>query len=149
MRSGLSQCVEDAVDIDRLDFLEILKADVEHVAAGNADPRIGDRLVDAPEFPDDGGNARLDGLLVSDIDLRAANDSAERFEFGDGLRILLGLVPPDDDSRAVDREPARHAETDPTVAAGHERNLSRQVEQSPVHRVSPDRYGSANSDQSV
>ena len=50
MAGGFAQGEEHAMDVDRFQLLKILKADVEHIPARLADPRIGDGLVNPTKF---------------------------------------------------------------------------------------------------
>ena len=114
---------EQAVDLVRARGLAQIKEDLDLLA------RVDD------EWRHEGGagvEGRLDHrghrFLVGDIDFDGKRGAAAGFEVAHRILRFLPVARGDDDRGAGGGEPARHAEPDAAVAAGHDRDFSAQIE---------------------
>src|SRR5690606_5707399 len=92
------------------------------------DSGVVDEDVESPECVDRARDERAAVVLAGDVDLDADRTGAERGELGHRGLVLARVAAGDDDAGAGTREPARHAQADPAVAAGDDRHAAGQIE---------------------
>ena len=127
---GGSERIERAVEIDARDPVPFFRAHLGERgrAAPAADAGIGKAAVDPAHLFHGFRERGIDGFFIADIAFQREDLAAGLVQLGFGGGILGGVRTPDRDVGTGLRHRFRHAEPDAAVAAGHECDLSGQIE---------------------
>ena len=130
--------MEDAVEIGREHASPFVLGPVdEGLPARGPDARIGETAVDPAESLKRSGKSVLDRRAIGDVAGPRLDPRSTFTELGERGAVLLRIAAPDRNGAAGPRERLRHAEADPAIASGDDRNAPGKIEIARHRKVLP------------